>query len=504
MSKAKPPNIFLCSSCGHTQPKWAGQCPACREWNSLSEFKESAARRGGGRRSGVLALERGGGSGTSGPVQLDEVEAVEHQRMTTRIGEFDFVLGGGVVAGSMILIGGEPGIGKSTILGQVSGRLNAAGHRTLYVSGEENAEQVQMRARRLGPESTKVAFLSEPEIGRIIEHATRFEPRVLILDSIQTVYSEELDGRAGDVSQMRECAVQIQRYAKDRNVAVFIVGHVTKDGALAGPKTLEHVVDTVLYFEHAGDFEHRIMRATKNRFGGVNEIAVFRMSERGLEAVDNPSALFLADRSEGTSGSAVTATIEGSRPLLIEVQALTTVAPYGTPQRVSTGYNRQRLQLLLAVLEKRAGLSFAQHDVFLNVVGGAQIDDPSADAAVAMALASSRLDQPLPEDAIFLGEVGLGGEIRRTGQLERRLIEAERMGFKTAHIARKAAPQTGKAELRVDGSEHLAEMVGKVLNLKDGGRRASAPASPGRAGKSNGQGGGGVGRKRLNLEPTPS
>lgn len=434
---AKVKTTFFCTECGNETPRWAGRCPACRAWNTLVEEPVVKRRRAG---AGPAAARAASHRATGGapPARLSEVAGAETMRWRTGLDEFDFVLGGGIVPGSLVLIGGEPGIGKSTLLLQVAARLEAVGHGTLYVSGEESAAQVRLRADRLGGGAGDVVFLGETELDRVLAAADERSPAALIVDSIQTVYAPELEGAPGNVSQVRECAARLQRYAKDSGAAVFLVGHVTKGGAVAGPKTLEHIVDTVLYFEGSGTLDHRVLRATKNRFGGVDEIGVFRMTAEGLAPVANPSALFLRERTVGVSGAAVTATIEGTRPLLVEVQALSARASYGAPQRVSTGFDRQRLALLLAVLEKRAGIAFGQLDVFLNVVGGVRLAEPAADLAVAAALASSVFDREVPGDAIFIGEVGLGGELRAVGQVERRLAEATRMGFARAYLPRRA------------------------------------------------------------------
>jgi DNA repair protein RadA/Sms len=360
-------------------------------------------------------------------------------------------------------VGGEPGIGKSTILLQVAARLEAAGHAALYVSGEESAAQVRLRADRIEGGASDVVFLGETELEAILTHADERKPAVLFVDSIQTVYTPDFEGAPGNVSQVRECAARLQRYAKETGVAVFLVGHVTKGGVVAGPKTLEHIVDTVVYFEGAGDLDHRILRATKNRFGGADEIGVFRMTAGGLVPVANPSELFLGDRTEGVSGAAVVATMEGTRPLLVEVQGLSTRASYGAPQRVTTGFDRQRLALLLAVLEKRAGIAFGQLDVFLNVVGGVRLVETAGDLAVAAALASSVFDREVPGDAVFLGEIGLGGELRAVGQIERRLAEAARMGFTRAYLPRRAVPKRPPAGLEVVGLKDVGELMERLF-----------------------------------------
>ena len=426
---AKTKTAFFCTECGNETARWQGQCPGCGEWNTLAEELKAPVRKG---RS--AAPSRASARGAAAPARLSTVEPGATTRWSTGIRELDFVLGGGVVPGSLILLGGEPGIGKSTLLLQVAARLELAGHATLYVSGEESAAQVRLRADRLGGGAGEVVFLAETGLTAIIQRATELEPDILVVDSIQTTYADELDGAPGNVTQVRECAARLQRFAKETGTAVFLVGHVTKGGTVAGPRTLEHIVDTVLYFEGSRSLDHRVLRANKNRFGGVDEIGVFRMVADGLEAVESPSELFLGERVEGVSGAAVVCTLEGTRPLLVEVQALCSRSAYGSPQRVTTGFDRQRLALLLAVLEKRAGLLFGDQDVFLNAVGGVRLGEPAADAGVAAALASGLLDRSIPSDAVFIGEIGLGGELRAVSQLERRLSEAERLGFRTAYV----------------------------------------------------------------------
>ena len=396
------------------------------------------------------------------PTRLRDVQSARTSRISSRIGELDFVLGGGIVPGSMILVGGEPGIGKSTLLLQVAASLTASGTSVLYVSGEESALQVKLRAERLG-EGDDVQILCETSLEAIIDAASASRPAITVVDSIQTVATEELEGAPGNVGQVRECAARLMRFAKSSGSAVIVVGHVTKGGGIAGPKTLEHIVDTVLYFEGEGTGDHRVLRATKNRFGSVDEIGVFRMTEAGLVGVDNPSALFLGDREQHPSGSAITALLEGTRPVLVEVQALAAKAGFGTPQRVSTGFDGRRLALLLAVLDKRTGLSFAQLDVFLNVVGGLRMQEPAGDLAVAVALASSVYDRPLAGDAVFVGEVGLGGEIRPVSQGERRLAEAAQLGFRTAYVAERGVPRRLPAGLRAVGVKGLRELFGELF-----------------------------------------
>ncbi|HVE79097.1 MAG TPA: DNA repair protein RadA, partial [Gemmatimonadaceae bacterium] len=417
----------------------------------------ASARRLGGQRS----LAEGGSVAVT--PKLRDVKGSEARRWKTGLDEFDFVLGGGIVPGSMVLVGGEPGSGKSTLLLQVAARMEQAGHRTLYVSGEESPLQVKLRADRLAPGAGEVDLLSETRLETILATASAREPAAVVVDSIQTVFTADLEGAPGNVGQVRECAARLMRFAKESGTTVFVVGHVTKGGGIAGPKTLEHIVDTVLYFEGESTIDHRILRATKNRFGSVDEIGVFRMTQSGLEPVANPSELFLGDRLNTASGSAVTALIEGTRPVLIEVQALAAKAGFGTPQRVSTGYDARRLALLLAVLDKRAALPFAQLDVFLNVVGGVRLQEPAGDLAVAAALASSVYDRALPPDAVFLGEVGLGGEIRPVSQTERRLGEAAKMGMSRVYLSERSVPRRPSRDIEAVGVRTIRELFERLF-----------------------------------------
>lgn len=384
-------------------------------------------------------------------------------RVTSGLRELDYVLGGGIVGGSVVLIGGEPGIGKSTLLLQVAASAAAQGRSPLYVSAEESGPQVRLRADRLGDAAMRVGLLAETALEQILAAAARMEPDLLVIDSIQTIYSSELEGAPGNVGQVRECAARLMRFAKESGCAVFIVGHVTKGGGVAGPKTLEHIVDTVLYFEGDASLDFRVLRATKNRFGSVDEIGVFRMTAEGLEGVENPSALFMGDGGDVSSGTAVTALIEGTRPVLVEIQALAAKAGYGTPQRVANGVDPRRLALLLAVLEKRSGIPLSQLDVFVNVAGGLRLTEPAGDLAIAAAVASSVYDVPLPHGAVFIGELGLGGEIRAVSQAERRLAEAAQLGMTVAHVgARGQAPRT-TGGLRVMSHEHLGAMFQAIF-----------------------------------------
>jgi DNA repair protein RadA/Sms len=434
----KATTVYRCTECGAEHAKWSGRCDTCGEWNTLSEEPRAVAP------SRHTAGRKPTGVPNAAVRALRDVDAAASPRWKTGLDEFDFALGGGIVPGSMVLVGGEPGIGKSTLLLQVAARLQGSGRRTLYVSGEESPLQVRLRAERLDEKAGDVELLPETNVETVIATAAAHDPDVLIVDSIQTLFTPDLDGAPGNVGQVRECAARLMRFAKESDTTVFVVGHVTKGGGIAGPKTLEHIVDTVLYFEGETSLDHRVLRATKNRFGSVDEIGVFRMTDRGLVPVANPSELFLGDRLRNASGTAVTALLEGTRPVLLEVQALATKAGFGTPQRVSAGYDPRRLALVLAVLDKRAGLSFSQLDVFLNVVGGVRMQEPAGDLAVATALASSVYERPAPADAVFIGELGLGGEIRPVSQVERRIAEATNMGMHRVFVSERSVPKRAK------------------------------------------------------------
>ena len=446
-----PRSVFRCTECGAEQPKWGGRCESCGAWNALVE--EPVGRSGG------QADRRIEASGYP-PIRLSDLGGTAPERWQTGLREFDFVLGGGIVPGSVVLVGGEPGIGKSTLLLQCAARLEQAGITTLYVSGEESADQIRLRADRLTVDAGAVHVLGETRLEAIEHHARALAARVVFVDSIQTTYTDELEGAPGNVGQVRECAAQLMRFAKDAGPAVLLVGHVTKGGGIAGPKTLEHIVDTVLYFEGESTLDHRILRAVKNRFGSVDEIGVFAMTGAGLEPVADPAAAFLAGRTTGVSGSAVTALMEGTRPLLVEIQALASKSGFGTPQRVATGLDHRRLAVLLAVLERRGGLPFGQLDVFVNVTGGVRLLEPSTDLAVIAALVSSVHDRPLPADAVFLGEVGLGGEIRPVAGVERRLGEAARQGFRRAFLSTRS--RLGVTGLEVVGMDGIGELARRL------------------------------------------
>jgi DNA repair protein RadA/Sms len=417
--QAKIKTQYVCQTCGGVSPRWQGKCPDCGGWNTFAEKQVVPDRNG---RPSLF--------GTSDRVtRMTDVDISNDQRLMTRIGEFDRVLGGGVVSGSVVLIGGDPGIGKSTLMLQALERLGAAAGPVLYVSGEESSRQVRLRAERLGAVSESILLLCETNLEEILHQIEQVKPKTIVLDSVQTIYLPCIESAPGSISQVRECAGRVIQLAKTRGIPVFLIGHVTKEGAIAGPRALEHIVDTVLYFEGERHQTYRILRAVKNRFGSTNEIGIFEMREEGLIEVANPSELFLSERPARVSGSVVVCSMEGTRPLLVELQALVTPANYGMPQRVATGVENRRVALLLAVLEKRAGMHLGTQDVFVNVAGGVRLDEPSVDLGVAAAIASSLREAPVQAHNVVIGEIGLGGEIRGVGQVEKRLREAQKLGF---------------------------------------------------------------------------
>ncbi|HEU5050090.1 MAG TPA: DNA repair protein RadA, partial [Gemmatimonadales bacterium] len=443
---ARARSVYRCTECGHDHPKWVGRCEACGEWNTVAEEPIAVGGTGAGARRAPLGAPGRRAAGAEPPNRLRDIARTPLERWRTGLDEFDFVLGGGIVPGSMTLIGGEPGIGKSTLLLQAAARLEAAGRSVLYASGEESPDQLRLRAERLREDAGAVHVLGETNLERIVAAATALRADVVVMDSIQTVYTDLLESAPGNVGQVRECSGQLMRFAKETGTAVVVVGHVTKGGGIAGPKTLEHIVDTVLYFEGEAALDYRMLRATKNRFGSVDELGVFSMTGEGLVPVPNPSAVFLAARADGISGSAVTALMEGTRPVLVEVQALAARSGYGTPQRVATGLDPKRLAVLLAVLERRAETSFSDLDVFVQATAGVRLAEPGADLAVAAALISSLYTRPAPADVIFVGEIGLGGEIRPSGAVERRVAEAARLGFRRVF-------GSGRNTIKVPGME---------------------------------------------------
>ncbi len=448
---AKPKTQFVCAECGGASLKWQGQCPHCNAWNSLSEARIEA-----------LADHRYGALVSATATQsLGEVQAREMPRIASGVDEFDRVLGGGFVEGGVVLIGGDPGIGKSTLLLQSLAALSANAV-VLYGSGEESAAQVALRARRLGVDAARVRLLSEISLERIVAAVGTEKPSVLVIDSIQTLYSEQLQSAPGSVAQVRECAAQLTRLAKQSGLTLIMIGHVTKDGSLAGPRVLEHMVDTVLYFEGESHSSFRLIRAFKNRFGAVNELGVFAMTDRGLKGVANPSALFLSKHDVQVAGSCVMATQEGTRPLLVEIQALVDAAHVPNPRRLSVGLDQQRLAMLLAVLHRHAGIAAFDQDVFVNAVGGVRIGEPAADLAVLLAVVSSMRTKPLPRGLIAFGEIGLAGEVRPAPRGQERLREAAKLGFSMALIPKANAPKQaieGLEVIAVDRVEHALARV---------------------------------------------
>lgn len=420
---AKYKSKFVCQDCGYESPKWMGKCPGCGQWNRMVE--EVATSHTAPSHAALQHLQ----SEPARVTAITEIDTVEEKRTHSGYGEFDRVLGGGIVGGSLVLVGGDPGIGKSTLLLQTSNAIATQGRRVLYVSGEESAKQIKLRADRLGSLSDNLLILPETDLERIESHIKVHNPDFLIIDSIQTVYRPGLQSAPGSVGQVRECTAFLLRIAKTLNLATFIVGHVTKEGAIAGPRMLEHMVDAVLYFEGERHHTYRILRGVKNRFGSTNEIGIFEMREKGLEEVVNPSELFLSERPHGVAGSCVVASMEGTRPVLVEIQALVTPSSYGTPRRMATGLDHNRVSLIMAVLEKRMGLYLQSQDAYVNVAGGVRLDEPAVDLGIALALASSFREQTMPPTDCYIGEVGLTGEVRGVSRIEQRVREAMKLGF---------------------------------------------------------------------------
>lgn len=419
---AKLKTTYVCQSCGATSAKWLGKCPACGEWNTYAEEVQASAQPAKGwKATSTLAPT------ANRPVPIHEVTQKSQSRLTSGDAELDRVLGGGIVAGSLVLIGGEPGIGKSTLMLQVALRLPKL--KILYISGEESEGQVKMRAERIGIHTDQCYILSETLLESVFLHIDQLQPDILIVDSIQTLRTETIESIPGSISQVRECAAGLMQFAKESGTPVFLIGHITKEGSIAGPKVLEHMVDTVLQFEGDRHLVYRILRTHKNRFGSTSELGIYEMQGDGLRQVTNPSEILISQREEDLSGVAISATIEGNRPLLIEAQALVSPATYGTPQRSSTGFDLKRLNMLLAVLEKRGGMRLNTQDVFINLAGGIRVDDPAIDLAICSAIISSYQEIPIPHKTCFAGEVGLGGEVRAISKLENRIAEADKLGF---------------------------------------------------------------------------
>lgn len=452
---AKGKSIYSCTECGATSPKWQGQCPGCGIWNTLVETVAESAPAANSR---FAAL-----GGTARLQTLSEIEAREEDRLPTGIGEFDRALGGGLVAGGVVLLGGDPGIGKSTLLLQALAELSTGNH-VLYVSGEESGQQIAMRARRLSLDTRSLKLLAEINLEKILAALQAEKPQVAVIDSIQTLWSDQLSSAPGSVAQVRECAAQLTRLAKQTGITVILVGHVTKEGALAGPRVLEHIVDTVLYFEGDTHSSFRLIRAVKNRYGAVNEIGVFAMTDKGLKGVSNPSAMFLSQHGQNVPGSCVLVTQEGTRPLLVEVQALVDQA-HGNPRRLTVGLDAQRLAMLLAVLHRHAGIVCFDQDVFVNAVGGVKISEPAADLSVLLAIVSSLKNKALPSKLIVFGEIGLAGEVRPAPRGQERLREAAKLGFTRALIPEANKPKQPIAGIEVISVRRVEEAVERLREL---------------------------------------
>ena len=454
MAKAK--TIYACQACGGSTPRWQGQCPACQAWNTLEESLSESTSSNARFQGLAQAVPR---------QKLSAIKAEDMPRLPTGVDEFDRVLGGGLVPGGVVLIGGDPGIGKSTLLLQALAEMSAAGVSALYSSGEESAAQIALRAKRIALNAPQLEVLAEIQLEKLLTTIDAVRPQVVVVDSIQTVYSDALTSAPGSVAQVRECAAQLTRYAKSTGICMLMVGHVTKDGHLAGPRVLEHIVDTVLYFEGDTHSSFRLVRSIKNRFGAVNELGVFAMTEKGLKGVSNPSAIFLSQHAEMVPGACVLVTQEGSRPLLVEIQALVDTAHIPNPRRLAVGLEQHRLAMLLAVLHRHAGIACFDQDVFLNAVGGVKISEPAADLAVLLAIQSSIRNRALPKELIVFGEVGLAGEIRPCPRGQERLKEAAKLGFTIAIIPKANLPKSKIAGLRVIPVERIDEAISAANEL---------------------------------------
>jgi DNA repair protein RadA/Sms len=453
MPKAK--TVFFCQNCGYESPKWLGKCPSCSEWNTfVEELVQKESSSGWSPAKSVSPGQK--------LKKIDEISFENQERLQTKDPELARVLGGGIVPASFVLIGGEPGIGKSTLMLQEA--LSFPDRKVLYVSGEESHQQIKMRADRIGIANSNCFVLSETELGQILSYALDIQPDLLIIDSIQTLYTSKLEGSPGSISQVRECAGSLLRFAKEAGICTFVIGHITKDGTIAGPKLLEHMVDTVLLFEGERHMNFRILRTIKNRFGSSSELGIYEMEGDGLKPVNNPSEILLSHRDEDLSGVAIASLLEGNRPLMIEIQSLVTQTGYSTPQRSSTGFDPRRLSMLLAVLEKRGGFRLGNQDVFLNIAGGLKVEDPALDLAVCVSLISSLENRQISSNVCFIGEVGLGGEVRPVNRLEHRISEAERLGFQKIYISASQFSKTGKDKIK-SGIIPIKKLEDLILNL---------------------------------------
>lgn len=449
-SLAKRKTVYVCQECGYESIRWMGKCTNCNNWNT---FVEEIKQKKGARKSTTQT------SPSVKPMKVNEIEYEKEYRLLTHMQELNRVLGGGIVPGSLVLIGGDPGIGKSTLLLQTSAQI-AKKHRVLYVSGEESLQQTKLRANRIGVKAEDLYILAETNIHHILHYIDSVNPRFVVVDSIQTMFKEEITSAPGSVSQVRECTMELMRTAKVKGIPIFIVGHVTKEGAIAGPRMLEHMVDVVLYFEGERHHTYRIIRSVKNRFGSTNELGIFEMKENGLQEVLNPSQLFLEERSSGASGSTIVASMEGTRPVLVEVQALISPSNFGNPRRMATGVDVNRISLLMAVLEKRIGFLLQNQDAYVKIAGGVKLDEPAIDLAIAISIASSFRDEATRPDDIFIGEVGLTGEVRRVSRLEQRIQEAEKLGFKRVICPKQQIERKGSIEVIGVSTVHEALRVG--------------------------------------------
>lgn len=451
---AKTKTAFFCQNCGTQYAKWIGQCTSCKQWNTIvEEVVQKEEKKTWKTNSSTLQK-------TSKPLRVNEISSDKEIRLNTKDIEFNRVLGGGLVPGSLTLLGGEPGIGKSTLLLQIALKLD---YKTLYVSGEESQKQIKMRADRIHPNSENCFILTETKTQNIFQQIVALEPDLVIIDSIQTLHSDYIESAAGSISQIRECTAELIKFAKESNTPVILVGHITKDGTIAGPKILEHMVDTVLQFEGDRNYVYRILRSLKNRFGSTAELGIYEMQGSGLREVNNPSEVLISKNDEDLSGTAIAATVEGMRPLLIEIQALVSTAVYGTPQRSATGFNVKRLNMLLAVLEKRAGFKLAAKDVFLNITGGISIDDPATDLAVIAAILSSNSDISIEKGACFAAEVGLAGEVRPVQRIDQRILEAEKLGFHTIYVSKNNKIGLKKTQIQVKLASKIEQIVGELF-----------------------------------------